>query len=242
MDPRRELLSLTPFDHAPAPPGLRVPIVFDEDAPLVSCTIDGKRGLCMIDTGNASDTIVEGHWAEHNGLSKRLHRGLYVGDGTWMSRADIRIGSLDLPNEVIEYLPPAPRGSESTTTVAAILSEDILRRFVLTLNYDAGAASFSLIPGAKPRAFNSTGIQATKAPDGYFRVTYVIAGSPAAEHDVKMRDEIRMMNGVDLRAVSSPEFRAWNAVPTGSTVTFQIRATTAAIRLVSMKTRDLLAR
>ncbi len=242
MDPLRESLTLSPFEHAFAPKGVRVPIVFDEDAPLISCTIAGKRGLCMIDTGNASNTIVEGHWVEQSALSDRLKRGLYAGDNTWVSRADIRIGSLDLPNEVVEYSPPALRGSESTTTVAAILSEDVLRRFVLTLNYDQHAAWFKPISGATARSFNTTGIEGAKQRDGTFRIAYVIAGSPAAQHSIKAGDEIRTMNGVDVRKISSPKFREWNAAAAGCIVTLRIRTRTGAMRMVRMKTIDLLPR
>lgn len=144
FDPRGRL-TLEPFRFARVPQGIRVPIVFDEDAPLAMCRIQGQPGLCMIDTGNGGSTIIEGHWAQDNGLAAQFLRGRRVGDGFYSSRVHIIMGSLDLGSVQIVYSVPAERGSESTTTVAAILSESVLRRYVMTLNYAQGAAWFKRI-------------------------------------------------------------------------------------------------
>ncbi len=223
FDPHRGVLSLAPFSRTARPRGVRIPLLFDEDAPLAACTVNGRAGLCMIDTGNGGNTIVEGNWARKNGLEAAMKRGIAVGDDTWVSRARIAIGPLKFPDELVEYSPPAVRGSESTTTVAAILSEDLLRRYVLTLDYSRYAAWFERIPNAKAEAFNRTGLEAVKQSDGTFRITFVIAGSPAASAGIRGGDDITAIDGTPSRNISSAQFFALNRAPPGSLATFAVR-------------------
>ena len=82
-----------------------IPLVLDEDAPLAPCRIDGAQGECMIDTGNASATIVEGHWSHAAGLDARFAHGLDAGDGVRVSRADLDLGGIDLPREIVYAFP-----------------------------------------------------------------------------------------------------------------------------------------
>jgi hypothetical protein len=139
LDPFRGVATFKRLRDAPVPHGVRLPIVFDEDAPLTACTIDGHPGECMIDTGNGGDVIVEGHWAEANGLARALSAGTPDRAGFYATHVTIVIGPFRFSREPAVYSAPAARGSESTTTVAAILSEDLLRRFVMTVDYGRGA-------------------------------------------------------------------------------------------------------
>lgn len=143
LNPARSTATFVPLQLAAQPKGVRVPITFDEDAPLVDCAIDGYPGECMIDTGNGGDTIVEGHWASRNGLARRLARGRPGPEGFYASHATVAIGSIGISNVPVVYSPPAIRGSESTTTVAAILSESVLRRYVMTIDYGRSAIWFA---------------------------------------------------------------------------------------------------
>lgn len=110
-------------------------VFFDEDAPLIACSIDGHAGECMVDTGNGGETIVEGRWAAREGLSGRFAVGKQDANGFYSTRATIAFGPVVLRDQPVAYSTPAPRGSESTTTVAAILSENILQRYRMTIDY-----------------------------------------------------------------------------------------------------------
>ena len=129
IDPRAERVTFTPRGRHVEPKGVRLPIVFDEDAPLIACHIDGRPGECMIDTGNAGETIVEGHWARAVGLATRLAVGKPDDDGFYTAHAIIAFGPFVEPHAPVISSAPAPRGSEATSTVSAIVAKPFCENF-----------------------------------------------------------------------------------------------------------------
>lgn len=240
MDPQARRLTLRPLPAAIHPDGARIPIVFDEDAPLIFCRVAGHPGVCMVDTGNAGYTIIESRWATRFGLAPKPHESIDEGDGWRAARAAVAFGPFTLPREVVEYAPPTPRGSESTTTVAAILSEDVIRRYVMTVDYDQHAAWFDPIPGAKALPYDRCGLEVDKNPDGSFTVRNVLPGSPADVAGLQKGDRIVALNGQPSRKFSAADFYALNAGPVGSERTFDVATSTGADRMTRVRLRDLL--
>src|SRR6185312_17437501 len=90
FDPRNHTMTLRPLDvPRPVATGKKVPIVFDEDSPLAGCSVAGKAGLCMLDTGNAAPVIVASRWATRTGVGQILERGVYDGSGAYVSRTAV---------------------------------------------------------------------------------------------------------------------------------------------------------
>jgi PDZ domain len=242
IDPAKGTFTLTPLGTGDAHyAGVRIPLVLDEDAPLAPCRIDGAPGECMIDTGNASPTIVEGHWSHAAGLNERLAGGLDAGDGVRIARADLQLGSIDLPREIVAASPQQESGSESTTVEAGIVSETVHERYVTSVDYAKRAMWLAPIPGVTPPPFNRTGLQLSKKADGSFNVTFVYANSPAAKAGLKKGDRVVAIDGKPASAWTGADVLASSLAPAGTTRTYTIAAPNSkTIRIVSLRLADLL--
>jgi hypothetical protein len=240
MDPQAQRLTLRPLPAAIDPKGARIQVFFDEDAPLIFCRIDGRPGVCMIDTGNAGYTIIEARWAKSVGLTPNPQESVNEGGGWRAARATLAFGPFTLPREVVDYAPPAPRGSESTTTVAAILSEDVIRRYVMTVDYDEHAAWFQPIPGAKALPYDRCGLEVDKSPDGLFAVGDVIPGSPADAAGLHKGDRILAVNGEPSLKFSAADLYALNTGPVGTSLRYEVADSTGARRMITLRLRELL--
>jgi hypothetical protein len=240
MDPQAQRLTLRPLPAMIYPKGARIPIFFDEDAPLIFCRIAGHPGVCMIDTGNAGYTIIEARWAKSVGLTPNPRASVNEGGGWRAARATLAFGPFALPREVVDYAPSAPRGSESTTTVAAILSEDVIRRYVMTVDYDEHAAWFQPIPGAEALPYDRCGLEVDKLPDGLFTVADVIPGSPADAVGLHKGDRILAVNGEPSSRFSAADLYALSAGPVGTSLSYEVADSTGARRMIRLRLRELL--
>jgi len=242
IDPDARTLSLTPLrEPAARYAGVRVPLAFDEDAPFVPCRIDGIPGDCMVDTGNAGNTIVEGHWAHAVGLSRRFASGLDAGGGVRVSRAAIDIGAVHLPREIVAAYPLAARGSESTTVEAAILSETLHERYVTAIDYRQGAMWLAPARHRTPLPFNRTGLQLRRRTDGAFDVAFVYARSPASAAGVRAGDRIVAIDGKPARTITPDDLIALDAAPIGTIRTYRvIGGRSNVVRTVHIRNAELL--
>ena len=242
IDPGKQTLTLTPLRRRPARyAGVRVPLSLDEDAPLASCRIDGMPGECMIDTGNAGPTIVEGYWAHATGLNRRFERGLVAANGVRISRAAVDLGAIHLAREIVAAYPHAVRGSESTTVEAAILSETLHERYVTSIDYRQGAMWLAAIPNRSAPPFNRTGLQLRRRPDGTFDVVFVYARSPAAVAGIRPADRIVAIDGKRAAAVTPDDLTASAVAPVGSPRTYSVLRGSAHVpRVVRIRLAELL--
>lgn len=237
FDPRNHTMSLRPLNAPrPAAAGTKVPLVFAEDSPLAECSVAGKTGLCMLDTGNAAPVIVASRWATRVGVAALLQRGTFVGSGTYVSRVPVGIGPFVRPREVVMYEPDPD--AELFNVEAAVLSEAFIDGFVSTFDYMRRGVWLQELARA-PTPYNRSGIVATKQPDGTFIVRYVIAGSPAASQGVRTGDVITSIDGVDAKGLSGADFAARNASSQHTTIAFAI-VRNGSTRNVVMPLRDLL--
>lgn len=240
IDPVSRTVTLRPLGRArPKPPGVRIPLNFDEDAPLIACSVDSHMGPCMVDTGNAGSTIVEGYWAQRNALSPRLNRGVPIGDGITVSRATLAFGPIRSPHELVEYQPPAQRGSEATTVEAAILSEGLIDRYTTTIDYDRHAMWVKPILHPYTRPFNRSGIEADKERDGSFIVWWVVPNSPASGAGIRAGTRILGVDGIAARDLAGTDFSDLSLGPVGAVRTFRV-ADGPGVHIVTLRLRELL--
>jgi len=242
FDPNTRTITLVPLTQTrPIPGGTRIPLLFSEDAPLVRCTIAAHPGLCMMDTGNSGRTTVEGHWAERTGLIRRLRRGLATGDGSWLSRENVTIGSFgDFP-QIVQYIPPTKFGAHATTVEAAILSEALIDNFVATFDYSRGAVWLQRAGHPLQRPFNRSGIEASKEQDATFVVSRVLPGSPAAAARVGVGDQIIAINNRPASQFSGADFAATNEGQIGALRSYRILShSDRRPKTVTLRLRELL--
>jgi hypothetical protein len=240
IDPVSRTIALRPLTRPRPPPvGTRILITFDEDAPLVECSVDGRPGPCMIDTGNAGPTIVEGYWARRHGLASRLAHGVTIGDGIDVSRADVAFGPVRAQRELAEYQPPTARGSESTTVEAAILSEGLIDRFTTTIDYARHGIWMRPVSHPYVRPFNRSGLQADKQRDGSFVVWRVIPDSPAARAGFRTDMKVLAVDGIPAQALAATDFSDLGVGAVGTIRTFRI-ADGRTTRTITLRLRELL--
>jgi len=242
FDPNTRTITLAPLTQArPIPRGTRIPLLFSEDAPLVRCMVAAHPGLCMMDTGNSGRTIVEGHWAERTGLIRRLRRGLATGDGSWISRENVSIGSLGDVPQIVRYIPPTKFGAEATTVEAAILSEALIDNFVATFDYGRGAVWLQPAIRLAQRPFNRSGIEADKERDGTFVVSHVFPGSPAGAAKVGVGDHIVAVDSRSASQFSGADFAAANEGQIGALRSYRVLShSDGRPRTVTLRLRELL--
>ena len=179
FDPNTRLMTLRLLtSRRPVPPGTRLPLFFDEDSPLTGCAIAGKPGLCMLDTGNAGQTIVANNWAKRNGVTALLSRGLDVG-GKLVARTTVDVGPFKRHGAIVSYTPANLGDPELFAVEAGILNEDLIDGFMATFDYQAKSLWLQPAGTYMPAPFNRSGVVASKMPQGPLVVRYVIARSPA---------------------------------------------------------------
>jgi predicted aspartyl protease len=201
--PAKTLTLRTLAGHRHHGAGVAVPIVFDDDMPLLQGRIAGQPGLIALDTGNAGTTVVQAVWARVHGLADRLKRGLetvsYGAGGAsrnWASRAgDVEIGGIALRNPIVRYAEDSA-GAFSSRTEAANIGTDLLSHFVIDVDYARGVIWFEHRPGVPEQPFNRSGLRAIKEEPGAFAVALVLPDSPAARAGVAQGDRIVAVDGV----------------------------------------------
>lgn len=226
-----------PGKAQPPRPWVSVPITFDEDAPLVSGSFSGSVGPFMIDTGNAGSTIIEQYWAAQEGRAGVFDNALAVGRDTKVALGVITLGPYSLNQEVVSYYGAQPRGSEHTRSVAAVLGEPLLSRFDLIFDYAGGRLWLEPLPDSLPVPFNRSGLSVSKAPDGAFTVSSVVADSPAADAGIKSGDLIDEVGGRPSQSLSRADVLVLFQQPAGTTVDLRVREPA---RSLSVRLRDVL--
>ncbi len=190
----------------------------------------------MLDTGNAGFTIVADAWARRAGLAETLRRGIDEG-GERISRARIAIGPFERRAALVSYASPDMSYYEPYNVEAAILSEALLDRFVMTFDYTRDGVWLEPLPDIPP-PFNRSGVLATKLPDGAFRVRRILAHSPAIRADLRAGDRIVAVNGKPASQFSGADFARANEAA-AETIIFRIERGTQDLR-VSIGLRDIL--
>jgi PDZ domain/Aspartyl protease len=201
IDRRRRVVTFGRFGTLPRPRGTALPLLFDEDAPLVAGSYGDRTGEFMLDTGNAGATIIEDHWAQANRLTDRLRRGIRRGDAI-VSRSTIGIGPFSLAGEQVAYLGPAERGSEYTRATAGIYGEPLLSRFNAIYDYRRGRVWLDPIADAPALSPDRSGLTLAKGEGGVLRVTAVLPGSPADQAGLRVGDTLTAVNGAPVASLS----------------------------------------
>ncbi len=242
FDPTRHTITLARLDRPrPLGSGVRLPLTFDDDAPFVQCTIEHTTDVCMVDTGNQGPTIVEGHWIARHGLRNAFAGGIRFDDGVSARRADIRIGPIVARHVLLEAIPAAPYGSEAATAEAAVLSDGLLNRYVMTVDYQRRAVWLRPIAHSVDRPFNRTGLVVEKTSRDAFVVDEVIDDSPARSAGFRPGDRILSVDGRSAETMSARDFSDTNVGAIGSAHTYRVRSGAArAERSVTIHLRELL--
>ena len=209
IDRGKKEVVLTPSERFAGGSGTALPIRFIEDAPLTSGAYNGVSGDFEIDSGNAGPTIIEGYWAHEHGLDATLSNGLpwAAGSGVsgyqeWLSRADLELGPIKLPHQMVSYVGRPPRGSESTQLQAGLAGEWALHCLDTTYDYRRGIVWVGAPHDCAEPAFNHAGLRVSKDADGLV-AAMVVPGTPAAAAGIKTGDRVISIGGQEASGLSA---------------------------------------
>jgi hypothetical protein len=222
VDRAAKTVTLTPLAKFTRGTGTPLPIHFIEDAPLTSGAYDGHAGEFEIDSGAAGPSIIEGYWAHERGLDVALSKGLPWGAGIgasayeeWLSRADLSLGPLQFPHELVSFVGQAVRGSESTRLQAGLAGEWLLHCNDMTYDYGHGLVWIGTRRDCPELPFNHAGVRVA-TDHGALVATAVAPGTPAAVAGISAGDRIISIAGKDASVLSARDAGALLAGPVGS--------------------------
>ena len=228
LDYHAKTLAFRPFGGAAPARGTPVTLSFTDDIPLITARINGVAGDNALDTGDAATLIVQGHWANANGLGAKMRTGYQTagfGSGgitrSWASRADLQVAGVDFPRTVAFYSDDA-KGSFSSRTEAGNIGDYVLGNFTLDFDYARGTVWFEPAPKLPARPYGRMGISPFKLTPGAFTVALVTPGSPGEAAGLKPGDNIVAVNGVPAARMSGADFAAVGRKPPGTKVTLDV--------------------
>ena len=247
---QRQLL-LQSYDRGEAPAaehGERVPLKFTDDMPLADASFDGKSGVFGIDTGNSGLTLLFPQWAARNGIAARYEHGAPAPTGGvgglftahFAHARSLQLGGQRMDN-VVAMLTRADAGATGNPTEAGNIGQDILSRFNVHFDYRRGELVLLPRNPAVTRQYAMAGFRAGKSaeqPDRY-KVSWVLAGGPAAEAGLKAGDFIVAVNGKAAKSIGLGELRdAVMHLPEGT----PLKLTLAGGKVLDMRLRDVAPR
>lgn len=214
LDLAHHQLILQSFNTAQAPrDATGLPIYFTADVPLVYATLDGKRGIFQIDTGNPTALMVFPDWAERNGLARYYLAGVAamagggVG-GNFTTHAaytrSLRLGDLTVPRRLIAVLTPPGVNAVSNPSDAGNLGMTVWRNFRVTFNYRKGLMYLTPRAHYAPKPVTaSSGFTAVKLAHDAFTVIKVAAHGAAIKLGLKPGQQIVAVDGVPAKNLAS---------------------------------------
>jgi hypothetical protein len=226
--PARTITFLPP--NSPAPDGATtLRLSFQAHVPLVEATLDGRRGQFWVDTGNRNavtlwSTFVEAHdLARHAGSETTIGWGVGGAARGRFARGDrMDLGGMILERPLLTL--KSPGGVSALQDVAGNLGGELLRRFVVTLDY-AAAAMHVQPTQALSEAFaaNRSGLWVNGHGQDAFVIAAVDAGGPAQEAGLEIGDVIEAIDARPATTLDLAALRSWLRDPLREAIDLEVR-------------------
>lgn len=229
--------------------GFAVPLSFDGNVTEIEATYDGIRGKFQLDTGARSSLTLTAPFVARNDLRASAHKGVEGVTGWGVGGATrsyvehggrLTIGQSEIADPVV-LLATDTGGAMAEGSIAGNIGAGILKRYVLTLDYEHNVVYFKPIAGpiADLDTFDRAGVWLNRDAKG-FKVIDVIAKTPADEAGLRAGDIITAVDGKTATsiALSDLRYRLRND-PVGTRVKFAIERD-GAMRECELTLRDLI--
>lgn len=212
----KTLTFIDPKRFNPRDAGVAVPFVFYDHLPQVKGTFEGLPGVFDIDTGSRSEITVTKPFADANHM-RDTHKGMTAVDGwgvggrstSYVVRAKgMTLGSVPVTN-IIAGLSADKRGSMSDENYQGNVGSRLLKRFVVTFDYDHQVMYLKRLPEpvADIATWDRSGLWVNLSDKG-LKIVDVAAGSAGEAAGLKVGDEITTVDGAPASSVGLSDLRA----------------------------------
>jgi len=207
----RQLLTLALTPDSTLDDHDALPFALDHTIPAVKATLNGVPSYFWLDTGYNGTLLVNRPFAQAHAeaMPGRLYDTGASISGTGGSGA-IKLGRIaqvtlgNVPfNDVIAYFPNFSSGPNTDSEFAADAGDALLTSSVLTFDYRTRRAWLKLSGTATPPTlarYNKTGFNLQYKEGKGATVSYIAAGSPAAELGLKQGDQVVSINQQGISA------------------------------------------
>ena len=233
----------------PASAGTAVPIVLYNQLPQLAGSYDGIPADFCVDTGNRASLILTTPFVAKHDLRAGAGSGIVAMTGwgiggptySFVTRGGVlKLGDVEVDHPLVT-LSTDKGGSDAAEAFPNNVGGGVLKRFVVTLDYDH--YTMYLKPASGPVAdldtFDRSGMWINDDAAG-FKIINVTKGGPAEKAGLKSGDIIVAVDGKPAHALALYDFRQrLREQAPGTLVTFSVRQG-AATRDVPVTLRDLL--
>lgn len=238
---------IRPAAFDPKESGVAVPFTFNGNTIEIQADYDGFTGNFTVDTGSRSSLTLSAPFVDKNALRKSAGADAVTGWGVGgptrsfaIRGGTLKIGPFAVQKAVVE-LSTDKGGAMADPTIAGNIGAGILKRYVVTLDYEH--STMYLKPIATPVAdldtFDRAGMWFNQSDTG-FSVVDVTKGAPADAAGLKAGDDIVAVDGKPATGIHLYDLRRRlrDDAP-GTVVTFAVRSG-GQTRDVKVTLRDLI--
>jgi len=245
---KRTCVFTMPTDFVPPAEAERLPITFYAHIPCVSAMLDGIAGQFWLDTGNRNALTLWAPFVETHQLATRYSArsettiGWGVGGsatGRVARGGTLRLGNFTVKSPVLTMAGDTG-GVTSMRDVAGNIGGDLLRRFVVALDYSR--KTVHLAPNSasdEPFYYDRSGMWINRQGHN-FVIKAVLPNGPAVDGDLRIDDVITTIDG---RSAASVELDALRRMlresPAGSVLRFDVVRGAAPLQK-AVRLRDLI--
>jgi hypothetical protein len=224
---------ILPGAFDPKDAGVAIPFNFNGNTIEATALYDGISGNFTIDTGSRASLTLNSPFVAAHQLDKDVKSldavtGWGVGGptrGIAMRGNTIALGPMTVAGPVVE-LSTDTKGANAETSLAGNIGAGILKRYVVTLDYEHRVMYLKPVTTPVPDldTFDRSGMWINLADDGGFAVVDVTKGAPAAESGLRAGDEITAVDGRPSSSLKLYEVRQMlRDEPAGTKVTLAVR-------------------
>ena len=224
---------IDPAKFDPKDAGTPVKFVFNEHVPEVIGTIEGIPAKFDIDTGSRSELTITKPFAETNKLRVTHAKGVDAVEGWgvggpstgYITRIkDMTIGEVKI-GPVVGSLADQDKGAFAGSDYSANVGGGVLKRFVVTFDYNNRVMYLKPRPGTVPDTgtYDRAGLWINVAGTG-FKIVAITKGAPAEQAGLAKDDLITAVDGRAASAIVLTDLRQrLRNDPPGTILTFTVK-------------------
>jgi hypothetical protein len=243
----RTITLIDPGKFDPRSAGRPVAFDFYDHIPQVRGRFEENAARFSIDTGSRGEVDLNKPFVDREGLIAKHPRNVLAIDGwgvggethSYVTRsASVHLGDVEIPNVIADFS-TSTKGSFSDANTDGYIGSGLLKRFVVTFDYDNRMMYLKALP--KPvsdtATYDRSGMWINAGANG-FEIVGITSGSPAEQAKLTVGDHIVAVEGNPVKPEQLSDFRMrLRDDPAGTVVHLTVKSQTGQ-REVALTLRD----